>query len=79
MKGQGRKRANLTEQAEVDITEDRLTNEIMNLKVDAVRSLVKSCGLDSTGSKMDLVIRLREQMKSRSTYDKVFQKVWGIW
>ncbi|KAK1900237.1 HMG domain containing protein 3 [Dissostichus eleginoides] len=26
---------------------------------------------------MDLVIRLREQMKSRSTYDKVFQKVWG--
>ncbi|KAF3859838.1 hypothetical protein F7725_000093 [Dissostichus mawsoni] len=28
MKGQGRKRANLTEQAEVDITEDRLTNEI---------------------------------------------------
>jgi len=33
MKGQGRKRANLTEQAEVDITEDRLTNEIMNLKV----------------------------------------------
>ncbi|KAI9536849.1 hypothetical protein NQZ68_030070 [Dissostichus eleginoides] len=27
-----RKRANLTEQAEVDITEDRLTNEIMNLK-----------------------------------------------
>ncbi|KAK1879189.1 Heterogeneous nuclear ribonucleoprotein U-like protein 2 [Dissostichus eleginoides] len=77
MKGQGRKRANLTEQAEMDITEDRLTNEIMNLKVDAVRSLVKSCGLDSTGSKMDLVIRLREQMKSCSTYDKVFQKVWG--
>ncbi|XP_056142744.1 uncharacterized protein LOC130118348 isoform X2 [Lampris incognitus] len=77
MKGQGRKRSNSTEQAEMDTTDERLTNEIMNLKVDAVRNLVKHCGLDTTGSKMDLVIRLREQMKSRSTYDKVFQKVWG--
>lgn len=26
---------------------------------------------------MDLLLRLREEMKTRSTYDKVFQKVWG--
>lgn len=77
MKGQSRKKANTTEQEEMDLTEDRLINEIMNLKVDALRHLVKNCGLDSSGSEMDLVLRLREQMKSRSTYDKVFQKVWG--
>ena len=34
-------------------------------------------GLESTGSEMDLVIRLKVQMKSRSAFDKVFQKVWG--
>lgn len=49
----------------------------MFLQVDAVRNLVKQCGLESTGSKMDLIIRLRDQMKSRSAFDKVFQKEWG--
>lgn len=33
--------------------------------------------LHSSGSKVDFVICLRGQMKSCSTYDKVFQKVWG--
>ncbi|XP_065136126.1 uncharacterized protein [Paramisgurnus dabryanus] len=49
----------------------------MNLKVDALRKLVKECGVDSKGFKMDLLLRLREEMKTMSTYDKVFQKVWG--
>ncbi|XP_058504276.1 uncharacterized protein LOC131471639 [Solea solea] len=72
-KVKGSKGSNPLKQAEVD----RLTTEVMDLKVDLLRTLVKQCGLDSSGSKMDLVIRLREQMKDRSTYDKVFQKVWG--
>jgi len=46
-------------------------------QVDALRKLVKECGVDSKGSKMDLLLRLREEMKTRSTYNKVFQKVWG--
>lgn len=46
-------------------------------QVDALRKLVRECGVDSKGSKMDLLLRLREEMKTRSTYDKVFQKVWG--
>ncbi|KAI4876755.1 hypothetical protein NFI96_007124, partial [Prochilodus magdalenae] len=65
------------EQAEVEITEERLSSDLMNLKVEALRKLVKECGLDSKGSKMDLLLRLRAEMKTRSTYDKVFQKVWG--
>ncbi|RXN33960.1 xenotropic and polytropic retrovirus receptor 1-like protein [Labeo rohita] len=47
-------------------------------KVDALRKHVKECGVDSKGSKMDLLLRLREEMKTRSTYDKVFQKDWGV-
>ncbi|CAM4569262.1 unnamed protein product [Leuciscus chuanchicus] len=67
----------VVEQADIDISEERLSSELMNLKVDALRKLVKECGVDSKGSKMDLLLRLREEMKTRSTYDKVFQKVWG--
>ncbi|KAK0151944.1 HMG domain-containing protein 3 [Merluccius polli] len=76
-KGQGSKGASSADQAEMHISEDRLIGEVMNLKVGAVQNLVKECGLDTTGSKMDLVIRLKDQMKSRSAFDKVFQKVWG--
>uniref|UniRef100_A0AAV2LIX1 SAP domain-containing protein n=1 Tax=Knipowitschia caucasica TaxID=637954 RepID=A0AAV2LIX1_KNICA len=63
--------------AEVLVTEDRLVDELMKQKVSTVRKLCKACNLDSNGSRMNLILRLREEMKSRHTYDKVFQKIWG--
>lgn len=42
-----------------------------------VKKLCKQCGVDSKGSKMDLILRLREEMRNRSSYDKIFEKVWG--
>ncbi|KAK7895205.1 hypothetical protein WMY93_020530 [Mugilogobius chulae] len=63
--------------AELCLTEDRLVDELMKQKVSTVRKLCKSCNLDCSGSRMDLILRLREEMKSRHTYDKVFQKIWG--
>ncbi|KAJ4934534.1 hypothetical protein JOQ06_007327 [Pogonophryne albipinna] len=63
--------------ADERVTEERLADEVLNLKVAEVRALCKQCGLDSKGSKMDLVLRLREKMASRTTYNKVFEKVWG--
>ncbi|CAM4597191.1 unnamed protein product [Leuciscus chuanchicus] len=65
------------EQTETDVTEDRLLDEVSNLKVHAIRKLCRECGIDSQGSKMELVLRLREEMKTRSKFDKIFQKVWG--
>ncbi|XP_041840399.1 LOW QUALITY PROTEIN: uncharacterized protein LOC121639302, partial [Melanotaenia boesemani] len=59
------------------ITEERLTDELVNLKVEEVRALCKQCGVDHRGSKVDLVIRLSEKMSNRVTYNKVFEKVWG--
>ncbi len=35
-----------------------------------VRKLCKQCGLDSKGSKMDLILRLRNEMRNRSSYDR---------
>ncbi|XP_034082898.1 uncharacterized protein LOC117553198 isoform X1 [Gymnodraco acuticeps] len=61
------------DQVDIDVTEERLSTELTNLKVEALRNLVKGCGIDSKGSKIDLILRLREAMKTRSTYDKV----WG--
>ncbi|KAI4791339.1 hypothetical protein KUCAC02_034060 [Chaenocephalus aceratus] len=37
----------------------------------------QKCGLDTKGSKTDLVLRLRDKMSNRVTYNKVFEKVWG--
>ncbi|KAI2666697.1 HMG domain-containing protein 3 [Labeo rohita] len=56
--------------SELPITEERLIDELMKLK------LCGSCGLNTKGSKMDLIMRLRSEMQSRSSYDKIFQKVW---
>ncbi|ROI64968.1 hypothetical protein DPX16_0834 [Anabarilius grahami] len=62
---------------DLDVTEERLGDELFNLKVDAVRKLCKECGLDTKGSRMDLVLRLRPEMQNHSAYDKIFQQIWG--
>ncbi|XP_057677447.1 uncharacterized protein LOC130906813 [Corythoichthys intestinalis] len=59
------------------VSEDRLVDELMKQKVSTVRKLCKACNLDCRGSRMDLIIRLREEMKTRHSYDKIFQKIWG--
>ncbi|XP_030271945.1 uncharacterized protein LOC115581185 isoform X2 [Sparus aurata] len=59
------------------VSEDRLTDELMKQKVSTVRKLCKACNLDDKGSRMDLLTRLRDEMKNRHTYDKIFQKIWG--
>ncbi|RXN06671.1 HMG domain-containing 3 isoform X2 [Labeo rohita] len=63
-----------TEMADLQMTEERLQDALINLKVDMVRKLCKQCGLDSKGSKIDLILRLRDEMKNRSSYDKIFEK-----
>ncbi|XP_070407644.1 HMG domain-containing protein 3-like isoform X2 [Nothobranchius furzeri] len=65
------------EMSDLQMTEERLQDALINLRVDMVRKLCKQCGIDSKGSKMDLILRLREEMKNRSSYDKIFEKVWG--
>uniref|UniRef100_A0AAV2J250 SAP domain-containing protein n=1 Tax=Knipowitschia caucasica TaxID=637954 RepID=A0AAV2J250_KNICA len=72
-----RKTRQQQEYTEMDITEDRLIDEISNLKVHAIRKLCTECKVDSKGSKMELIMRLRKEMETRSKYDKVFQKVWS--
>ncbi|XP_053289770.1 uncharacterized protein LOC128450385, partial [Pleuronectes platessa] len=59
------------------MNEERLTDELVNLKVQEVRALCKQCGVDDKGSKIDMVMRLSDKMSSRVTYNKVFEKVWG--
>lgn len=42
-----------------------------------MRTLCKECGVDSNGSKVDLILCLRTEMQNRQAYDKVFEKIWG--
>ncbi|XP_030231361.1 uncharacterized protein LOC115557583 isoform X3 [Gadus morhua] len=59
------------------MNEERLTDELVNLKVQEVRALCKQCGVDDKGSKIDMVMRLSDKMSNRVTYNKVFEKVLG--
>ncbi|XP_073714112.1 HMG domain-containing protein 3-like [Misgurnus anguillicaudatus] len=65
------------EASEFIITEDRLTDELLKIKMEAVRFLCRQCGIDLKGSRMDLVGRLQQEMKNRARYDKVFSQIWG--
>ncbi|KAF7658616.1 hypothetical protein LDENG_00009970 [Lucifuga dentata] len=60
-----------------NITEERLLDELLKQKVSTIQKLCKTCSVSTRGSRVDLIIRLREKMKSRHIYDKVFQSVWG--
>ncbi|KAJ8342271.1 hypothetical protein SKAU_G00321990 [Synaphobranchus kaupii] len=66
-----------TEAQLFSVTEDLLVDELMKQKVGIVRKLCKACNIDAKGSRMDLVIRLREEIKNSQSYDKVLQKIWG--
>ncbi|XP_016318301.1 uncharacterized protein LOC107670269 [Sinocyclocheilus anshuiensis] len=66
-----------SEISEITVTKERLKEELRKQKVNVIRRLCKECGLDSTGSRNDLLLRLSKEMKSRQTYDKIFEKIWG--
>ncbi|KTF73373.1 hypothetical protein cypCar_00047390, partial [Cyprinus carpio] len=53
------------------VTEDHLIDELAKQKVGVVRKLCRACNIDTKGSRLDLITRLKENMKSRQTYDKV--------
>ncbi|XP_077057405.1 HMG domain-containing protein 3-like [Siphateles boraxobius] len=67
----------VAEVQEITVTEDRLTDELSKQKVGVIRKQCRECGLDATGSRNDLLLRISREMKSRHTYDKVFQKIWA--
>ncbi|CAM4428730.1 unnamed protein product [Leuciscus chuanchicus] len=67
----------VSEISEMMVTEDRLREELYKQKVGVIRKLCKECGLDTNGSRSDLLLRLSNEMKSRQTYDKIFDKIWG--
>ncbi|XP_039606727.1 uncharacterized protein LOC120527410 [Polypterus senegalus] len=68
----------LSEAAEISVSEDRLIDELFKQKVEVIRKLCKECGLDSSGSRSDLLLRLSNEIKSRQMYDKIFQKIWAV-
>ncbi|RXN07200.1 HMG domain-containing 3-like protein [Labeo rohita] len=61
----------------LNVSEDRLVDELMKQKVGVVRKLCKACNVYSKGSRMDLILRIRSEMQNRHSYNKIFQKIWG--
>ncbi|KAI7814046.1 hypothetical protein IRJ41_006925 [Triplophysa rosa] len=58
-----------------------LNTEYAKLKCSCIllvlSELCKACNIDCKGSRIDLISRLRAEMKNRQSYDKMFQKIWG--
>ncbi|KAJ8376450.1 hypothetical protein SKAU_G00070300 [Synaphobranchus kaupii] len=65
------------EVAEICVSEGRLRDELFKQKVPILRKLCRECGLDSEGSRSNLLVRLSNGMKSRETYDKIHEKIWA--
>lgn len=42
-----------------------------------LKNLCKSCGVEASGSRIDLIIRLREKLQDQQTYVNVYKSVWG--
>lgn len=59
------------------VTEERLTEELFRQKADVIKTLCNDCGVDSTGSRTDLLLRLANDVKSRETFDKICAKIWS--
>nr|XP_020463061.1 HMG domain-containing protein 3-like [Monopterus albus] len=59
------------------VTADRLCDELLNQKEATLQSLCKSCGVETGGSRTDLIIRLREKLMNQQTYFSVYQTIWG--
>ncbi|XP_051526726.1 uncharacterized protein LOC127425109 isoform X2 [Myxocyprinus asiaticus] len=53
-----------SEVSEITVTEKRLKEELHKQKVNVIRKACKECGLDSTVSHNDLLLRLYNEMKS---------------
>ncbi|XP_077076588.1 uncharacterized protein LOC143729292 [Siphateles boraxobius] len=71
-----------SEVLEMTVTEDSLSEELFKQKDDVVRGLCNECGVDSTGSRSDILLRLAGEMKSRQTCEKIYSKIWscsGSW
>ncbi|KAK2883631.1 hypothetical protein Q8A67_017268 [Cirrhinus molitorella] len=62
---------------EMTVTKERLKEELFKQKYDVIRSLCIECGVETTGSRSDLLHRLTSEMKSRQILDKVYTKIWS--
>ncbi|XP_071943752.1 uncharacterized protein [Antedon mediterranea] len=71
-----------TSQLEVDCretSEERLLEMLhsRHIKVNQVRDLCRLCGVKPTGSKHDMVLRIRGKLPNDNVFNKVFSRVWG--
>ncbi|XP_044036076.1 HMG domain-containing protein 3 isoform X2 [Siniperca chuatsi] len=59
------------------VTADRLCDELLKQNEATLQHLCKSCGVEASGSRADLIFRLREKLKNQQTYVNVYQSIWG--
>ncbi|XP_040918070.1 uncharacterized protein LOC121198193 isoform X2 [Toxotes jaculatrix] len=59
------------------VTADLLCEELLKQNEATLQSLCKSCSVETSGSRTDLVIRLREKLMNQQTYAEAYESIWG--
>ncbi|XP_046567032.1 uncharacterized protein LOC124275490 [Haliotis rubra] len=60
-----------------DLTEDVLMQMLCEKKVPEVRHWCTKMEVDAKGTKLEMINRLKEKLKSKSTFNKLFSGIWG--
>ena len=61
-----------------EMSEERITEMMQSYNLRKVRSVAKSCNIATSGSKTDIILRIKECISRREgTFNKIFSKLWG--
>eukprot|EP00111_Clytia_hemisphaerica_P006866 TCONS_00019848-protein len=61
-----------------EVSEERILEMLTNESSKKVKSIARSCGFSTNGSKMDVLNRIKEALPTEgSRFKKVFTKLWG--
>ena len=60
------------------MTEERILEMLSSEKLKKVKSVAKSCNIATQGSKLDILLKIKEVInKNDAIFKKVFFKLWG--
>ena len=60
------------------MTEERILEMLSSEKLKKVKSVAKSCNIATKGSKLDILLKIKEVInKNDAKFKKVFSKLWG--
>ncbi|KAK2833182.1 hypothetical protein Q5P01_017071 [Channa striata] len=71
------KKVQTSERELSSVSTDQLCDELLKQNDKTLQSLCKRCHIETSGSRADLIFRLREKLTDQQTYDTVYEAIWA--